>query len=119
MAGITRQVMRDYSVDPRRVYVAGLPAGAAAAVIMGITYPDLYAAIGAHSGLASGVASDLHSAFAVMRQGEAVAVRRSGGASDGGGYRRIVPTNVFHGGQDKTGHPRNGDQIIAQSSANK
>jgi poly(3-hydroxybutyrate) depolymerase len=85
---------------------------------MGITYPDLYAAIGAHSGLACGAASDLHSAFAVMRQGEAVAVRRSGGASDGGGYRRIVPTIVFHGDQDKTVHPRNGDQIIAQSRAN-
>jgi poly(hydroxyalkanoate) depolymerase family esterase len=114
IAGITRQVMRDYSVDPRHVYVAGLSAGAAAAVIMGITYPDLYAAIGAHSGLACGAASDLHSAFAVMRQGEG----RSGGASDGGGYRPIVPTIVFHGDQDRTVHPRNGDQIIAQSRAN-
>jgi poly(hydroxyalkanoate) depolymerase family esterase len=118
IAGITRQVMSDYSVDPQRVYVAGLSAGAAAAVIMGITYPDLYAAIGAHSGLAWGAANDLHSAFAVMRQGEAEAVRRSGGASDGGGYRRIVPTIVFHGDQDKTVHPRNADQIIAQSRAN-
>src|SRR6266446_3619088 len=118
IAGITRQVKRDYSVDSRRVYIAGLSAGAAAAVIMGITYPDLYAAIGSHSGLACGAASDLHSAFAVMRQGEAVAVRRSGGASDGGGYRRIVPTIVFHGDQDKTVPPRNGDQIIEQSRAN-
>lgn len=118
IAGITHQVMRDYSVDSRRVYVAGLSAGAAAAVNMGITYPDLYAAIGAHSGLAWGAANDLHSAFAVMRQGEAVAVRRSGGASDGEGSRRIVPTIVFHGDQDKTVHPRNGDQIIAQSRAN-
>src|SRR5439155_9093502 len=118
IAGITRQIMRDYSVDSRRVYVAGLSAGAAAAVIMGITYPDLYAAIGAHSGLAWGAANDLHSAFAVMRQGEAVAVRRSVGASDSGGYRRIVPTIVFHGDQDKTVHPRNADQIIAQSRAN-
>src|SRR6266851_9629847 len=118
IAGITRQVMRDYSVDPQRVYVAGLSAGAAATVIMGITYPDLYAAIGAHSGLACGAASDLHSAFAVMRQGEALAVRRSGGASDDGGYRRIVPTIVFHGDRDKTVHPRNGDQIIEQSRAN-
>jgi poly(hydroxyalkanoate) depolymerase family esterase len=114
IAGITRQVMRDYSVDPRHVYVAGLSAGAAAAVIMGVTYPDLYAAIGAHSGLACGAASDLHSAFTVMRQGEG----RSGGASDDGGHRRIVPTIVFHGDQDKTVHPRSGDQIIAQSRAN-
>ena len=118
IAGITRQVMRDYSVDARRVYVAGLSAGAAAAVIMGTTYPDLYAAIGAHSGLACGGASDVHPAFTVMRQGETIAVRRSGGASDDGGYRRIVPTIVFHGDQDKTVHPRNGDQIIAQSRAN-
>jgi poly(hydroxyalkanoate) depolymerase family esterase len=118
IAGITRQVMWDYSVDSRRVYVAGLSAGAAAAVIMGITYPDLYAAIGAHSGLACGAANDLHSAFAVMRQGEAEAVPRSGGASDGGEYRRIVPTIVFHGDQDKTVHPRNADQILAQSMAN-
>src|ERR1700738_66906 len=118
IAGITRQIIRDYSVDPRRVYVAGLSAGAAAAVIMGITYPDLYAAIGAHSGLAWGAATALHSAFAVMRHGEAEAVPRSGGASDGGEYRRIVPTIVFHGDQDKTVHPRNADQIIAQSRAN-
>jgi len=118
IAGITRQVMRDYSVDPQRVYVAGLSAGAAAAVIMGITYPDLYAAIGAHSGLAGGAASDVPSAFAVMRQGEGAAARRSGSAPDDGEYRRIVPTIVFHGDQDKTVHPRNGDRIIEQSRAN-
>jgi poly(hydroxyalkanoate) depolymerase family esterase len=109
IAGITRQIMRDYAVDPKRVYVGGLSAGAAAAAIMGATYHDLYAAIGAHSGLACGAAIDLPSAFVAMRQG--------GGSDDkiilGDG--RPVPTIVFHGDRDTTVHPNNSDHILERS----
>jgi poly(hydroxyalkanoate) depolymerase family esterase len=108
IAGITRQIMRDYSVDPTRVYVGGLSAGAAAAAIMGATYHDLYAAIGVHSGLACGAADDLPSAFIAMRRGG-----RSGDRVilDAG---PPVPTIIFHGDRDTTVHPNNGNHILEQ-----
>jgi poly(hydroxyalkanoate) depolymerase family esterase len=115
VAGITRQVMRDYSVDPQRVYIGGLSAGAAAAVVMGATYPDLYAAIGVHSGLACGVANDLPSAFAAMRRGDLIAPSGAGDISAVPGDGLVVPTIVFHGDRDTTVHPRNGDHVIARS----
>jgi poly(hydroxyalkanoate) depolymerase family esterase len=115
IAGLTRQVMSDYSVDEERIYAAGLSAGGAAAAVLAAAYPDLYAAIGVHSGLACGAAKDVPSAFAAMRRSGPMAKRRSSGNLHGrGGYSRIVPAIVFHGDQDTTVHPNNGDQVIAQ-----
>jgi poly(hydroxyalkanoate) depolymerase family esterase len=107
IAGMTRQIVTEYSLDPRRVYVGGLSSGGAMAAILGATHPDLYTAVGVHSGLAAGSARDLPSAFAAMRQGCA---GRGAGA-------RATPAIVFHGDRDTTVHPRNGEQVVAQFAA--
>lgn len=112
IAGIAQQIAKDHPVARSRVYVAGLSAGGAAAAIMGAAYPDIFAAVGVHSGLACGAASDIPSAFSAMRQGDSRAnLHRQTGSS------RPVPTIVFHGDRDGTVSPVNGDQVIAQAKA--
>jgi poly(hydroxyalkanoate) depolymerase family esterase len=109
IADITREVMREYRIDPNRVYIAGLSAGGAMAAIMGTRYPDLYAAVGIHSGLPVGVAHDVPSAFVAMGNGLGAAgplkPKMKKAAS-----QQPVPVIVFHGDRDTTVHPRNGDQ---------
>jgi poly(hydroxyalkanoate) depolymerase family esterase len=118
IAGMTQEIMATYRVDARRVYVAGMSAGGAMAAVMGATYPDLFAAVGIHSGLAHGVAHDLPSALAAM-QGNGMAPARPLDASGAGTgpESRTVPTIVFHGDRDTTVNPRNADQIILQGTS--
>jgi poly(hydroxyalkanoate) depolymerase family esterase len=122
LAGMTRAVIAKHGLDARRVYVAGLSAGGAMAAILGQAYPDLYAAAGIHSGLASGAASDLMSALSAMKNGPKTptsapsTVHRDepGDAAIGAaGALAPLPTIVFHGDTDEIVHPGNGVQLIA------
>jgi len=111
IAGMVRQVMAAHGVDPDRVYVAGLSAGGAMAALMGELYPDLFAAVGVHSGLAARAAHGVTSAFRAMRNGSGA--RTPGFAKTGA----AVPTIVFHSVDDKTVAARNGDTVVARQIA--
>ena len=112
IAGITKDIIATYDIDPARVFVAGLSAGGAMAAVMGATYPDLYAAMGVHSGLPYKSAADLPSAFAAMRGDVGPLGLRSrksrGAANDGPRIRTIV----FHGDADNIVHPSNAASVV-------
>jgi poly(hydroxyalkanoate) depolymerase family esterase len=104
IAGITRDVMARYAVEPAQVYVAGLSAGGAMAAIMGHLYPELFAAVGVHSGMPFATADNLPSAIIAMKSG----MQRRHKPD------QAIPMIVFHGDRDTTVHPRNGRTLIEQ-----
>ncbi|MDO9638249.1 MAG: PHB depolymerase family esterase [Pseudotabrizicola sp.] len=104
IAAITREVLSQQNADPARVYVAGLSAGGAAAVLLAQACPDLFAAVGVHSGLAAGAATDMPQAFAAMRSGAAGSVTK-----------HSIPTIVFHGTADATVHVENAHAVAKQA----
>lgn len=105
IADMTREVIKTYGIDTRQVFVAGMSAGGAMAVILAATYPDVFSAIGVHSGLPYQAAQNLLTALSAMRRG----------AKDYA-LKNLKPVRaiVFHGSKDRKVHPRNGEQIILQ-----
>jgi poly(hydroxyalkanoate) depolymerase family esterase len=103
LAALTRSVIQAHPIDARKVYVAGLSAGGAMATVMGREYPDMFAGVGVHSGLAAGVAHNVGSALASMR-GELPPPNASDMAR---------PTIVFHGDADKVVHKDNAERVIS------
>ena len=115
IAGITEQVTRTQHVDPRRVYVEGVSAGADMAVILGATYPDLYSAVAAHSAPEYQAATDIPSALAALTQGGPNPVGQGQQAFAAmGDHARLMPVLVVQGIKDPRVNPVNGDQVIQQ-----
>ena len=100
IAALTCQVLaashNGVQIDPDRVYIAGLSAGGAMSAVVGELYPDVFAAVGVHSGLPAGAAQSMVGAFSAMRRGGPVQTATA------------MPTIVFHGSADTTVHPDNG-----------
>lgn len=114
IADITRDIIREYKIDTSRIYVAGLSAGGAMATVMGATYPDLYAAIGIHSGVPYAVAHDMPSAFAAMKNGKMKAPAHKTEVKTAAPLGHTMPVIVFHGDRDATVDPANGEQALMQ-----
>ena len=103
IAGMTRQVMREYDADPSQVFVAGMSAGGAMAAVLGAEYPELFAAIGVHSGLPAGSARDMISGLQAMKK-----------PGRGRSLREAVPVIVFHGDADHVVNAANGEAVLRQ-----
>ncbi|WP_332825554.1 extracellular catalytic domain type 1 short-chain-length polyhydroxyalkanoate depolymerase [Ramlibacter sp.] len=108
IAALVASVLAQHGGDPQRVYVAGLSAGGAMAATLGDLYPDVFAAVGIHSGLPPRAAHDVQSAFSAMRKGSGAAVPAA---------RSLLPTIVFHGSGDKTVAPGNGEAVVQRQVA--
>jgi poly(hydroxyalkanoate) depolymerase family esterase len=106
IAGITKAIASTYHLNRRQVFAAGLSAGGAMAAVMAQTYPDLYGAVGIHSGLAYKSANDVVTAFSAMR-GEAAFSLQPKPAT-----LPYVRTIVFHGSADHTVSPSNAGEIV-------
>ena len=119
IAGIVHEVAARHGVDTGRIYVAGLSAGAAMAVILGETYPELFAGVGVHSGLPYRSAHDIPSAMAAMKGGRgAGAILKATPGAGAAPHRPVtqaVPTIVFHGDRDHTVQQANGLEVAQQA----
>jgi len=119
IVGIARVVAARYSVDPRRIFVAGMSAGAAMAVILGEIYPDVFAGVGAHSGLPYRSATDIPSAMLAMKGGRSgmpgLKPKHTAEAACVITARHAVPIIVFHGDRDHTVQQSNAIEIVRQA----
>lgn len=110
-----KAVRRGYRVHPRRMYAAGMSAGGAMAATLGVRFPQSFAGIFVHSGLACGAASSPSAAIAVMSRGADTDPEEIGARAraDAGGAT-LVPLVAVHGEDDEVVAPVNAVQIVRQ-----
>ncbi|WP_231402464.1 extracellular catalytic domain type 1 short-chain-length polyhydroxyalkanoate depolymerase [Caenimonas aquaedulcis] len=108
IAALALEVAARHGGDTSRIYIAGLSAGGAMATLVGQLYPDVFAAVGVHSGLPAQSAQDVVGAMSAMRK---PAAQRTPSTRAG----IAVPTIVFHGNSDRTVHPGNGKRIVQEA----
>ncbi|TMC40170.1 MAG: PHB depolymerase family esterase [Chloroflexi bacterium] len=118
IVGIVQDILQNtaqWTIDTARIYVAGISAGAAMSVILGATYPDIFAAIGIHSGFEYQALKSHRGALTISKRGGPDPLQQGLAAYEAmGSYARIVPTIVFHGTKDTVINITNGDQVVQQ-----
>ena len=110
LAGLAQTLAGEFGIGRDRTFAAGLSAGGAMAEVLAATYPDVFEAVGIHSGLPYKAAKDVPSAFAAMKGAAGEPALRVVGATE---CRKIV----FHGGADATVNPVNATRILEHAGA--
>jgi poly(hydroxyalkanoate) depolymerase family esterase len=116
IVGMVNQVAAQYPVDRKRVYVAGLSAGASMSATLAACYPDVFAAAAIHDGTMYKAASSLLEAQKVMTTGEAPDPVQMGTQAWACGGKRplVVPVMVWHGQGDNIVNRKNADHTVRQ-----
>lgn len=119
IAAVIKDIRATYSVDAKRIYVVGISAGAAMAVVMAANHPELFAGLGVIAGEEYKAATTVEAGLASMKVGGPdpnqqgllayQAMQKSSGAA-----KKRMPVIAFHGTKDPYLNPLNTDQLIAQ-----
>ena len=104
LGALAQSICHQQGLDSKRVFVAGLSAGGAMALILAEEFPDVFAGVGVHSGLATGLANSTSQALRAMSGG--------GTPTELNPATLHRPTLVIHGEQDRTVHPQNAGVIV-------
>ncbi|MBI2892415.1 MAG: PHB depolymerase family esterase [Deltaproteobacteria bacterium] len=112
---MVRKIGEKHRTDERRVYATGLSSGGAMASILGACYPDVFAAIGVHSGEEYIEGLDREEAKRVPSQAGPDPDQQGQRAQRcAGDNARVLPVMVIHGKADELANPLNGEQVFRQ-----